>query len=87
MTLAYLAQKSNSQAVYWYRKAADHGNERASFFLAMRYEYGFGGVHKNIQSAIRYYEIAKNDASPITRDTVNKALADLKGKLEHHGNH
>ena len=49
--------KDLSEAVKWYRKAAEQGDADAQGFLGECYEYG-GGVVKDLTEAIKWYRKA-----------------------------
>jgi eukaryotic-like serine/threonine-protein kinase len=50
-------EKSDEQAVVWYRKAAEQGHRSAQFTLATMYEYG-SGVQQSDQEAFNWYKKA-----------------------------
>ena len=58
--LNFYEQGKYKEAVYWYRKAAEHGHVQAQNTLGLRYEKG-EGVNQDYKTAAYWYqEAAKN---------------------------
>jgi TPR repeat protein len=47
-------EKRLSEAVRWFKLAADGGNDRAQYSLALSYQKGIG-VEKDVQKAVRSF--------------------------------
>ncbi|MDE7083958.1 MAG: sel1 repeat family protein, partial [Clostridia bacterium] len=45
------------KAAYWYKRAAEQGEERAQFNIAVCYENGLG-VKKDLEKAVKWYKKA-----------------------------
>ncbi len=58
--LNFYEQGNYKEAVYWYRKAAEHGHVQAQNTLGLRYEKGEGVNQDYRTAAYWYYEPAKN---------------------------
>lgn len=54
----YLSTKlgKNSEALYWYRRAAELGDDNAMYNIGFYYEEGLGGLGKNKFSALSWYQ-------------------------------
>ena len=52
-----VSPKMLKQAFYWWQKAAEHGNAKASYNLGCLYENG-EGVAENLNQAIYWYQKA-----------------------------
>jgi uncharacterized protein len=50
-------EKSDTEAVKWFQKAADHGNSSGLYNLATKYERG-EGVRISAEKAVELYEKA-----------------------------
>ncbi len=50
----YGVEKSDAEAVKWYRKSAEQGDEKAQFNLGSMYQYG-RGVEKSDGEAVKWY--------------------------------
>ncbi|MBQ7561590.1 MAG: sel1 repeat family protein [Synergistaceae bacterium] len=59
--------KDDTQAVYWYRKAAEGGNTYAQNNLGYMYEYGRGGLPKDDMQAVYWWRKAAEGGDPIAQ--------------------
>ncbi len=46
-----------TEAIKWYRKAVEHGNQHAVFWIGLMYQYGYG-VNSNDTEAVKWYRKA-----------------------------
>jgi TPR repeat protein len=51
-------EKSDAEAIKWYRKAAEQGDATGQVVLAINYEQGRGGLTKNYDEAAKWYRKA-----------------------------
>jgi len=51
-------QKDETNALYWYRKAADQGYAPGQYNLGVMYRMGQGGVAKDEGTAVHWYRLA-----------------------------
>ena len=64
--------KDGNQAVYWYRKAADQGDEDGQYGLGLMYEDG-KGVAKDYKQAVYWYRKAADQG----HEDAKQALEEL----------
>jgi len=66
-----LAATSNSQIIYWCRKAAENGHTRAQIVLAIYYEFAQYGLQKDFNTALYWYErVLKNEDGQQTENSI-----------------
>ena len=63
----------DTEAVHWYRLAAEQGHAEAQFSLGLMYATG-SGVIEDTEEAVRWYRLAAEQNGPNTR-TIGGALA------------
>lgn len=61
--------QSSTEAVKWYRKAAEQGDADAQFSLALCYEKG-KGVKKDIPTAISWYEKSAAQGNEMAKSNI-----------------
>ena len=66
----YGVLKDHTEAVKWYRKAADQGDATGQFNLGFMYDNGYG-IAKNATEAMKWYQKAADQGN-------DKALAKIK---------
>ena len=65
------SQKSEAEAVKWFRKAADQGNSSGQSNLARMYENG-RGVAKDVGEALRWYRQAADQGDAKAKEGVKR---------------
>lgn len=66
---AYYDIAGYTQAMEWYKKAADKGNAFAAFKIGALYDYG-EGVKKDYQAAMDWYKIAASKNLPVATAAI-----------------
>ena len=64
-------KKNFKKAIYWFQKAAKHGDAKAQYNLGVLYEKG-DGVSKNLRKAVKWYLKAAEQAHQEAQ--ANRAL-------------
>ena len=64
-------QKSDVEAISWYRKAADQGLAAAQNNLGLKYEKG-NGISKDVLEALRLYLLARQSGSDVAMQNINR---------------
>ena len=62
---------NNTEAVRWYRLAADQGNGQAQNNLGSCYEFG-KGVEKDLSEAIKWYRIAAQNGIEMAKRNLKR---------------
>ena len=62
---------NDEQAVYWYRKAAEQGDDDGQFLLGYMYENG-KGVAKDMGEAARLYRLAADQGSAAAQSSLSR---------------
>jgi hypothetical protein len=70
-------EKNLEKAFYWYQKAAENGDEKAMFNLALYYENG-KGTKKNLKKAFCWYQKAAENGNE--KAIFNLAICYKNGK-------
>jgi TPR repeat protein len=73
--------KSDTDAVHWYRLAADQGNAAAQNKLALMYEDGRGGLPKSDADAVHYLRLAADQGDTAAQNNLGAMYADGRGGL------
>lgn len=63
-------QQDDAQAVYWYRKAAEHGDADAQNNLGVAYENGQGGLAKDGAQAVFWYQKAADQGEAAAQSNL-----------------
>lgn len=66
-----------SQALIWFKKAADANDTNAQMYCAAAYLFGYG-VSKNADMAKRYYIAAAKNGNPIAQYTLAESFIDSR---------
>ena len=68
------AEKSDKEAVRWYRQAADQGDAAAQFCLGFAYKYG-EGVEPSDEEAVHWYRQAADQGHAAAQAAIAAAEA------------
>jgi len=74
--------KDDAQAVYWYKKAADHGFAVAQFHLGAMYAEGRGGLPKDDAEAVKWFRKAAEQGDALSQANLGLSYEVGKGGLE-----
>ena len=79
--LSLMSNGTGSEAIIWFRRAADMGYAKAMVFLGATYMHDVGewGVTQNIAEAIHWLEMAANKGDVDAMTTLGKMYRDGRG--------
>lgn len=75
-------QKSDAQAVSWYRKAADQGDEQAQYMLGSMYKSGTGGLAQDYAQAVYWYQKAADQGDISAKIAIAFVDVDVEQQRE-----
>jgi TPR repeat protein len=75
-------EKSDAEAVRYYKLAADQGYALAQNNLGVMYEKGRGGLEKSDAEAVRYYKLAADQANTLAQCNLGRMYENGRGGLE-----
>ncbi len=73
--------KDYSEAIKWWKLAADQGNDKAQYSLGLMYEKG-KGVKQNLKTAKKWFQFASNQGLAKAKKKLNSLLNKTKEHLQ-----